>query len=127
MSSSPTGVPRGVGLGEIDCVAQVAPGGCRSWLSRDQLAHVERELLKGAEANGYPNDVWTLQRVAEVIDSLTGVTYHQAHVWSRLLQDLKWSWQRPARRATERDEEAIHQWVKRRWPVLKKGHGARTH
>src|SRR6059036_3846841 len=45
-------------------------------LSRDQLAHVERELLKGAEANGYPNDVWTLQRVAEVIERLTGVTYH---------------------------------------------------
>lgn len=34
-------------------------------LSRDQLAHVELELVKGAEANGYPNDVWTLQRVAE--------------------------------------------------------------
>src|SRR3981081_2118300 len=31
-------------------------------LSRDQLAHVERELLKGAEANGYPNDVRTLRR-----------------------------------------------------------------
>ena len=26
-------------------------------LSRDQLAHVESELIKGAEANGYPNDV----------------------------------------------------------------------
>src|SRR5438270_13975693 len=37
-------------------------------LSRDQLAHVERELLKGAGANGYPNDLWTLQRVAEVIE-----------------------------------------------------------
>src|ERR1700704_3002114 len=96
-------------------------------LSRDQLAHVERELLKGAEANGYPNDVWTLQRVAEVIERLTGVTYHPAHVWSLLRQDLKWSWQRPARRATERNDEAIHQWVKKRWPVLKKGQGARTH
>src|SRR6266702_6259321 len=37
-------------------------------LTRDQLAQVEGELVKGAEANGYPNDVWTLQRVAEVID-----------------------------------------------------------
>jgi transposase len=96
-------------------------------LSRDQLAAVERELLKGAEANGYANDVWTLQRVAEVIERLTGVTYHPAHVWSLLRHELKWSWQRPARRATERNEEAIHQWVKKRWPVLKKGQGARTH
>ena len=96
-------------------------------LSRDQLAHVERELLKGAEANGYPNDVWTLQRVAEVIERLTGVMYHPAHVWSLLRQDLKWSWQRPARRATERNDEAIHQWVKQRWPQLKKGRSASTH
>src|SRR3979409_1037772 len=95
-------------------------------LSRDQLAHVERELLKGAAANGYPNDVWTLQRVAEVIERLTGVTYHPAHVWSLLRQELKWSWQRPARRATERNDEAIHEWVRKRWPVLKKGQGART-
>ena len=43
-------------------------------LSRDQLADVERELLKGAAANGYPNVVWTLQRVAEVIERLTGVS-----------------------------------------------------
>src|SRR6266700_3359996 len=70
-------------------------------LSRDQLVHVELELIKGAEANGYPNDVWTLQRVAEVIERVTGVSYHPAHVWYLLRQDLKWSWQRPARRATE--------------------------
>jgi transposase len=95
-------------------------------LSRDQLVQVERELIKGAEANGYPNDVWTLQRVAEVIERVTGVSYHPAHVWSILRHELKWSWQRPARRATERDDEAIHQWVKKRWPALKKGQSAST-
>src|SRR6266436_1456434 len=83
-------------------------------LSREQLTRVEVELIKGAEANGYPNDVWTLQRVPEVIERVTGVSYHPAHVWSLLRQDLKWSWQRPSRRATERNDEAIHQWVKRR-------------
>ena len=95
-------------------------------LSRDQLAHVELELIKGAEANGYPNDVWTLQRVAEVIERATGVSYHPAHVWYLLRHGLKWSWQRPARRATERNDEIIHQWVKKRWPQLKKGQSART-
>jgi transposase len=96
-------------------------------LSRDQLALVEGELVKGAEANGYPNGVWTLQRVAEVIERMTGVTYHPAHVWSLLRQDLKWSWQRPARRAIERNDEAVHQWVKKRWPQLKKAQSASTH
>jgi len=96
-------------------------------MSREQLVQVEGELLKGAEANGYPNDVWTLQRVAEVIERVTGVSYHPAHVWSILRHELRWSWQRPARRANERNDEAIHQWVKKRWPTLKKGPGARTH
>lgn len=96
-------------------------------LSRDELDEVERELLKGAEANGYPNDVWTLQRAAEVIERVTGVSYHPAHVWSILRHELKWSWQRPARRATERNDAAVYQWVKKRWPQLKKRQGARTH
>src|SRR3954447_339197 len=36
-------------------------------LGRDQLGMVEDELARGAEAHGYANDLWTLQRVAQVI------------------------------------------------------------
>jgi transposase len=95
-------------------------------LNSDQLAQVEVELAKGAAANGYANDLWTLKRVAEVIERVTGVSYHPAHFWYILRQGLNWSWQRPARRATERNDEAIHQWIKKRWSQLKKRHGART-
>jgi transposase len=90
-------------------------------LNRDQLAQVEVELAKGAGAHGYRNDLWTLKRVAEVIERTTGVSYHPARVWYVLRNVLKWSWQRPARRATERNDEAIQRWVKKRWPALKKG------
>ena len=93
-------------------------------VSPDQLAQVEIALAKGAEANGYPTDLWTLQRVAEVIERLTGVAYHPARVWYILRHALGWSWQRPARRATERDDEAISRWVKQQWPRLQKGPGA---
>jgi len=96
-------------------------------LRPEELAKIESALAKGAQANGYPNDLWTLKRVAEVIERMTGVAYHPAHVWYLLRQGLKWSWQRPARRATERNEEAIRRWVKTRWPQLKKGRGARTY
>jgi len=41
-------------------------------------------------------------------------------VWYILRHGLDWTWQRPARRAVERDEEAIEQWVEKRWPQLKK-------
>ena len=100
--------------------------GRRPKLSRAQLAKVERALTKGAEANGYTADLWTLPRVAEVIERLTGVSYHPGHVWYVLRQQLKWTWQRPARRAVERDDAAIEQWVKQRWPQLKKEPGAST-
>jgi transposase len=95
-------------------------------VSHEQLVQLEAELLKGGEANGYPNELWTLQRVAEVIERMTGVAYHPARVWHLLREGLGWSWQRPARRAIERDDEAIQRWVRRRWPALKKGQGART-
>lgn len=84
---------------------------------------VEKALSKGAEANGYPNEVWTLPRAAEVIQRVTGVSYHPGYVWYILRKQLGWTWQRPSRRAVERDDEAIEQWVKQRWPQLRAPRG----
>lgn len=39
---------------------------------------------------------------------------------SRLLRQMGWSCQKPARRALERDEQAIGVWKQRRWPAIKK-------
>ena len=95
-------------------------------LTRDQLDQVEAALAAGPEANGYATDLWTLARVAEVIERVSRVAYHPHHVWRILREQLGWTWQRPARRATERNDEAIATWVKRRWPAVKKGRGAST-
>jgi transposase len=84
-------------------------------LDQVDLRRVERRLEKGSIANGYATDMWTLQRVAEVIEAETGVAYHPGHVW-RILHQLGWSRQRPTRRAVERDDEAIAAWVKHDWP-----------
>src|SRR5260370_30968309 len=54
-------------------------------LTPAQLRRVERALLQGARAQGYSTELWTLRRVAEVIERTTGVPYHQGHVW-RLLR-----------------------------------------
>jgi transposase len=95
-------------------------------LSREQLVDVEAALARGPEANGYTTDLWTLARVAEVIERVSGVSYHPHHVWRILREQLGWTWQRPARRAKERNDAAIHQWVKHRWPAVKKERGAST-
>ena len=103
------------------------PAGRKSKLTDAQFAAVRDVLISGAEANGYSTDVWTVPRVAEVIEHVTGVAYHPGHVWYLLHDQLGWSWQRPARRAKERDDATIDQWVKKRWLHLKKQQGARTH
>lgn len=41
----------------------------------EQIAEVEAALTQGPKANGYPTDMWTLTRVAEVIEKVAGVRY----------------------------------------------------
>jgi transposase len=95
-----------------------APGRPRLLNSR-QRARLTQLLLKGAKAHGFSTDLWTLPRVAEVIDRTFGVRYHPAHVW-KVLRGEGWSCQKPERRAKERDEAAIEKWRKERWPHIKK-------
>jgi transposase len=76
-------------------------------------------LLKGALAYGFPNDLWTLKRIASVIRKEFGVQYHPNHVW-RILRDADWSCQVPERRAIQRDDKAIAHWSRYKWPQIKK-------
>jgi transposase len=93
-------------------------------LSDAQLARAEQALLEGAKAHGFDTDLWTLDRIATVIWRSTGVRHHPAHVWRLLRHRLDWTLQRPARRAIERDEQAIRGWVASDWPRIKKTPGA---
>ncbi len=96
-----------------------SPGAPRR-LSCEQLARLPDLLHRGAEAYGFRGAVWTRSRVAAVIRLEFGVTYHPAHV-GRVLQTIRWSPQKPARRARQRDEVAIARWRKDTWPAIKKG------
>jgi len=77
-------------------------------------------LLEGAEVHGFRTDLWTLERIAKVIARETGVRYSSAQTWRLLDQVLNWSWQKPERRARERDEEQVKDWRRRQWPRVKK-------
>ena len=105
----------------VDALRSRGPTGPDPKLSAAQLAKVEQALLQGARANGFDTDLWTLERVAVVITQLTGVRYHPGHVWVILRHRLGWTLQRPERRASERDEQAIARWVAQEWPRIKKG------
>ena len=99
--------------------AKPVPGRPRKLLD-EQCRQLLVLLLKGAVANGYPNELWTLDRIAEVIGREFGVYYHPNHVW-RLLRQHCWSCQVPEWRAIQRDEAAIAHWKRYRWAHIKKG------
>jgi transposase len=108
-------------VGGRDALGGADRAGRRCRLTLEQVAQVEAALLEGPQANGFGTQLWTLARVSEVIERVTGVRYSQTQTWTLLRRRLGWSVQRPARRAVERDEEAIASWVKNDWPRIKRG------
>lgn len=108
--------------GQAALVAKPAPGRPPK-LEAQAKRRLERVLLQGARTCGYPTDLWTCPRVAEVIRRQFGVRYHVDHI-GRLLHALGWSPQKPERRARERNEAAIQRWVRVTWPRIKKKRGA---
>ena len=88
-------------------------------LSAAQKRKLRSLLERGALASGYATDLWTLPRIAKLIEKHFGVRYHPGHVW-RVMLSLDWTWQKPERRAIQRDEEAIARWKKHTWPRIKK-------
>jgi transposase len=101
--------------GGPDALASRGPTGPDPRLSDAQRATVDQALRQGARAHGFDTDHWTLARITTVIQRLTGTRYHPGHTW-KLLRRMGWRRQRPARRAIERDEQAIARWVAEDWP-----------
>ena len=88
-------------------------------LSVAQRKELVRLLKDRALAAGFPTELWTLTRIAELIEAKFAVKMVDSSVW-RLPGRLGWSVQRPAGEARERDERAIRTWNAKRWPELKK-------
>jgi transposase len=102
--------------GGLPALRSAGPTGSPPRLSEQQLAAIDQALRQGARAHGFDTDHWTLDRITAVIERLTGVAYHPGHVWKLLRHRLHYRLQRPARRAIERDEQAIARWVAEDWP-----------
>ena len=105
--------------GEEALAAKPQPGRVPRLSDKQKLRLVEI-LCRGATAAGYATELWTLKRVAHVIEHHFDVKFHPGHVW-KILRSLNWSPQRPERRARERDEQAIERWRREDWPRIKKG------
>ena len=78
-------------------------------LTDRQLKRLEKLLLRGPTKHSYATELWTLNRIADLIESHFGVRYDPSGVW-HVLKRMGWSCQKPERRARERNEDAIVQW-----------------
>ena len=88
-------------------------------LSNPQKQSLKRKLDRGALANGYPTDRWTLDRVQKLIKREFDVTYHPNYL-NRLLRKLGFSPQKPMPQAIEQEKELVEAWLLGDWPRIKK-------
>jgi transposase len=79
----------------------------------DKLSELEALLRKGATAHGWINDLWTTQRVKELIKSKFQIELSPATALRILKKGLKWSSIKPQAILRERDEEKICRWRER--------------
>ncbi len=117
--SSVSGWVKRLHSGGLEALRSNGKLGRPAGLDAAQRGELVRALKQGAMAHGFPTELWTLPRVGRLIKSEFGLRYSEPHVW-RILRSLGFSPQRPSKRALERDEKAIRDWKRKRWPAVKK-------
>jgi transposase len=96
-------------------------------LSSTQEKIVCRWLADNPTEHGGVTELWTAPDLARLIEQEWGVHFNPDYLTTWLRQ-RDFTPQKPRRRARERDDEAIAQWLAQDWPRIKKkrGGGART-
>jgi transposase len=89
------------------------------YLTPEQERQVLGWLAERPTSFGFPTQLWTARRVAEVIRRRLGVTFHPNYLREWLTQ-RGYTPQKPDRRAKERDPAAVDRWVREDWPRVQK-------
>jgi transposase len=98
--------------------AKPTPGRPRKLSARQDRA-VLSWLSKSPKRFGFPDELWTSRRVASLIEQRLGVHFNANYLVEWLTQHGLSS-QKPMKKALERNETAIAQWVAQEWPCLGK-------
>jgi transposase len=104
--------------GEMGLKAKPTPGRPR-FLTPKQDQLVRTWLSQKPTMHGFPTDLWTARRVAELIRRHFGIDFHPNYLRAWLTQ-RGYSPQRPIRRARQRNEVVIAHWVANDWPRIQK-------
>jgi transposase len=101
----------------VDGLRSTGTPGYPPLLTEAQRTELVDVLNAGPKECGFDGG-WTLARVATVIRRRFGVRYRYPSAVATLLHRLGFSVQKPARRALERDEQAITDWRTHTWSQL---------
>jgi transposase len=95
-------------------------------LTGTQEKIVRRWLADDPTEHGFATELWTAERLAQLIEQEWGIHFHPDYLggW---LRRRGFTPQKPRREARERDDEAIARWLENDWRRIKKrrGGGAR--
>ena len=75
-------------------------------------------LQENAMRHGFETPLWTCKRLQQVMHQKTGKKLHTTNVM-RWLKKWGMTNQKPKRRATQQDEEAVKKWLEEEWPRIK--------
>jgi transposase len=104
--------------GDAALAAKPHPGR-KPFLTPSQEKRVLGWLADPPTRHGFRTDLWTARRVAELIRTRLGVEFHP-HYLREWLAKRNYTPQKPARRAKQRNPEAIDRWLKEDWPRIEK-------
>nr|WP_245687517.1 winged helix-turn-helix domain-containing protein [Peterkaempfera griseoplana] len=76
------------------------------------------QLERGPLAHGWADQRWTLAQIKTLIGRPSQVSYTVEGTW-QFLRRHGCSWQQPARRAVERDDDAVEVRKKETWPRVR--------
>jgi len=104
--------------GDAGLAAKPTPGRPQ-FLSREQEQIVLGWLADKPTAHGFRTDLWTARRVADLVRKRFDVSFHPDYLraW---LRKRGCSPQKPRRRAKQRNDQVINQWVVDDWPRIQK-------
>ncbi len=88
-------------------------------LNGTQEKIVRRWLADKPTEHGFATELWTAERLAQLIEQEWGIHFHPDSL-GRWLRQRGLTPQKPQRKARERDDEAIALWLEEDWPRIKK-------
>lgn len=88
-------------------------------LTQKEMSDLIALFKKDATLHGFETPLWTCQRIQQLIKKRTGKKIHTTNIM-RWLKRWNFTTQKPQRKASQQDEQAVQRWLSEEWPKIVK-------